>query len=98
MFFARALHNVSQIIGILIRSVKYVHAFIYLHLLAMTVNIVIIYWVFIFWHPWGKVGKLEHGLQDGYLSLNPQIKGGLFPLRKLWQRKRLIFQNSKILR
>ena len=24
----------------------------------------------------------QHGLQDGYLSLNPNVKGGLFPLRK----------------
>ena len=23
----------------------------------------------------------QHGLQDGYLSLNPHVKGGLFPLR-----------------
>ena len=22
----------------------------------------------------------QHGLQDGYLSLNPHVKGGLFPL------------------
>ena len=22
----------------------------------------------------------EHGLQDGYLSLNPHVKSGLFPL------------------
>ena len=24
----------------------------------------------------------QHGLQDGYLSLNPHVKGGLFPLIK----------------
>ena len=24
----------------------------------------------------------QHGLQDGYLSLNPHVKGGLFPLRR----------------
>ena len=23
----------------------------------------------------------QHGLQDGYLSLNPHVKGGLFPLK-----------------
>ena len=23
----------------------------------------------------------QHGLQDGYLSLKPHVKGGLFPLR-----------------
>ena len=23
----------------------------------------------------------QHGLQDGYFSLNPHVKGGLFPLR-----------------
>ena len=25
----------------------------------------------------------QHGLQDGYLSLNPHVKGGLFPLKGL---------------
>ena len=29
----------------------------------------------------GNISSIfQHGLQDGYLSLNPHVKGGLFPL------------------
>ena len=30
---------------------------------------------------WSNISSIfQHGLQDGYLSLNPHVKGGLFPL------------------
>ena len=29
---------------------------------------------------WIAFSKFQHGLQDGYLSLNPHVKGRLFPL------------------
>ena len=32
----------------------------------------------------------QHGLQDGYLSLNPHVKGGLFPLSQ-WGNGALLF-------
>ena len=32
----------------------------------------------------------QHGLQDGYLSLNPHVKGGLFPLSQ-WENVALLF-------
>ena len=28
----------------------------------------------------------QHGLQDGYLSLKPHVKGGLFPLTRAFDR------------
>ena len=31
---------------------------------------------------WSNISSIfQHGLQDGYLSLNPHVKGGLFPLK-----------------
>ena len=34
----------------------------------------------------------QHGLQDSYLSLNPHVKGGLFPLKEITH-LRHIFEN-----
>ena len=34
----------------------------------------------------------QHGLQDGYLSLKPHVKGGLFPLKATWSVSALFIQ------
>ena len=35
---------------------------------------------------WSNISSIfQHGLQDGYLSLNPHVIGGLFPLKEITQ-------------
>ena len=42
---------------------------------------------------WSNISSIfQHGLQDGYLSLNPHVKGGLFPLTE----QKLVAKTFKI--